>query len=214
MSISKKQLVANRQNAKKTNGPKTAEGKEVVKNNAFKHGLYSDNILINSPHLKESKTEYEYLLNCLIEELEPKTEYQFILVRKIVNCLWRNRRVINAETAQINRQLREVDSSLRYEATYDDAPGPDPDELEDADSARIRMETTAQKRADMVGIKLIPDDNFCVKILHYEMRLDRQMSRVYNQLRLLQLRDSLKSTSEQDNLLADPIVGMPESTSD
>ena len=209
--VSKKQLIANRQNAKKTNGPNTAEGKEIVKKNAFKHGLYSNNILINSPHLKESKTEYEYLLNALVDELEPKTPYQFILVGKIVNCLWRSRRVINAETSQINRQLREVDSNLKYEARHDDIP--DPDEIEDADSARIRMEIDAQKRADMVGIKLIPDDNFYIKILHYEMRLNRQMSRVYNQLRLLQLRASMGSKSEQDKLLTDPIDDIPESTS-
>ena len=209
--VSKKKILANRENGKKSNGPITTTGKEIAKNNAVKHGLYADSILINSPHLKESQTEYQYLLDCLVSELEPKTEYQFILVQKIVNCLWRSRRVLKAETSHINRQLRKVDSELRFEAKWNDEP--DPDELEDVDSARIRMEENFQKRADMVGVKSIPEDNFCIKILHYEMRLDRQMSRVYNQLRLLQLRNQLKPASEQNGLSNTLIADQPESTS-
>ncbi len=209
--VSEKQVVANRANGKKSNGPKTTSGKEIAKNNAVKHGLYSDSILINSRHLKESETEYQYLLDCLVAELEPTTEYQFILVQKIVNCLWRSRRILKAETSQINRQLRKVDSSLKYEAYGE--PKYDPDKLEDVDSARIRMEETAQKRADMVGVKSIPEDSFCMKILHYEMRLDRQMSRVYRQLRLLQLRDKAESMSPDNDSETDHIADPSESTS-
>ncbi len=184
--ISEKQLIANQKNCQKSTGPNTAEGKEIIKDNALKHGFFSNRILINSPHVNENKEEYDYLLDCLIDELEPKTQYQLILVQKIVNCLWRSRRIINAETSQINRQLRRVDSKLKFEAYDEPQPDQDCQELEDVETARLRMEETAQKRADMVGVNSIPDDNFCVKILHYEMRLDRQMTRVYNQLRLLQ----------------------------
>ncbi|MCP4704498.1 MAG: hypothetical protein GY865_07795 [candidate division Zixibacteria bacterium] len=209
--LSKKQKIANRENGKKSNGPKTANGKNIVKNNAVKHGFYSDSILINSPHLKENKEEYDYLLDCLIAELEPQTQYQFILVQKIVNCLWRSRRIINAETSQINRQLRKVDSSLKYEAYGEPQLGPD--ELEDVDSARIRMEETFQKRADMVGVKSIPDDHFCVRILHYEMRLDRQQSRAYLQLRLLQTKCISEPETEINQLKEAPIADPPESAS-
>ena len=37
--VSKKQQAANRRNSKKSTGPKTAKGKNVVKFNAVKHGL-------------------------------------------------------------------------------------------------------------------------------------------------------------------------------
>ncbi|MFZ0802696.1 MAG: hypothetical protein WBQ09_09725 [Terriglobales bacterium] len=44
-SISAKQLQANRQNAKRSTGPKTARGKAHSRFNALKHGLLSDKIM-------------------------------------------------------------------------------------------------------------------------------------------------------------------------
>ena len=198
MSISRKQLIANRENAKKSTGPKTQKGKQIVKNNAFKHGLYSDTILINSPNLKESKTEYDYLYNALVEELQPKTEYQYILVRKIVNCLWRSRRVIVAETAIINRQIDSLENHTHYNDLTEqlqqipDLP-PEPGIVDDMQELRSEI---ARKRSDLIATKAIPRIEDSMNILHYEMRLDRQISQAYCQLRLLQLRDYSKSTSD------------------
>ena len=45
MMVSKKQLVANKQNARK-GGVKTAEGKSLTRLNALKHGLLSEEILL------------------------------------------------------------------------------------------------------------------------------------------------------------------------
>jgi hypothetical protein len=116
MPISKKQLIANRQNAQKSTGPKTAHGKAVISRNAFKHGLYADDIIIDSPYLKENKVEYDLLLSSLIDELKPIGRFQEYLVCKIANCLWRSRRAIIAETAQINRQLKNVNADLRLDS--------------------------------------------------------------------------------------------------
>ena len=43
---SKKQIQANRRNARKSTGPKTAKGKAVVRLNALKHGLRAENALL------------------------------------------------------------------------------------------------------------------------------------------------------------------------
>ena len=43
---SKAQVKANRKNAKKSTGPKTAEGKEKVSKNAAKHGLFAAEAVI------------------------------------------------------------------------------------------------------------------------------------------------------------------------
>jgi hypothetical protein len=43
---SDKQMRANRQNARKSTGPKTPEGKAVARLNALKHGLLSQQILL------------------------------------------------------------------------------------------------------------------------------------------------------------------------
>ena len=40
-TISEKQLAANRENSKKATGPKTANGKRTVSQNATKHGIFA-----------------------------------------------------------------------------------------------------------------------------------------------------------------------------
>ena len=76
-------------NAKKSAGPKTAKGKRNVRHNAVKHGLYSPDIIINSPHLKENAEEYDLLPASVMAELKPVGLLQECLVRKIADCLWR-----------------------------------------------------------------------------------------------------------------------------
>lgn len=50
-----KQIIANRQNAKCSIGPKTEDGKAVVAKNALKHGIFSKQIVLE----EESKKEFE-----------------------------------------------------------------------------------------------------------------------------------------------------------
>jgi hypothetical protein len=51
----KKQVAANRRNAKKSTGPKSAPGKQVVRMNALKHGLQAEHVVIPARTLKNSK---------------------------------------------------------------------------------------------------------------------------------------------------------------
>jgi len=106
MPISEKQLIANRENGKKSNGPVTEEGKAVSCRNATKHGLYAKDIVIDAPGLKEDPEEYENIVVALFNEFCPVGEFQEQLVFKIANCLWRSRRVIRAETAHLRDMLK------------------------------------------------------------------------------------------------------------
>ena len=56
-TMSVKQLAANATNAQKSTGPKTPEGREISKRNAFKHGIFAKELLVPSLHLKESSAE-------------------------------------------------------------------------------------------------------------------------------------------------------------
>ncbi len=112
MTTTEKQIQTNRANAKKSTGPKTKEGKKISGRNAVKHGLYAHDLIINSPALAENEDEYNRMLAALINELQPAGVFQEHLVRKIANCLWRSRRVLRAETAQVKRQLHFINDSL------------------------------------------------------------------------------------------------------
>ncbi len=183
MPTSKKQIIANRLNAQKSVGPKTDEGKEIVARNAIRHGLYTKDIVIDSPHLKEDADEYDQMLESLIDELKPITDFQARLVEKIANCLWRSRRIIRAETANINHRLRDIDYEVDKVRDIDHfRHGED-------DSVEIEMEKEEHIRRNITGINSIPDESFSMTLLRYEMRLDRQMTRAYKLLKFLQLQN-------------------------
>jgi hypothetical protein len=181
MSVSKKQLIANRANALKSTGPNTDEGKDTISQNAVKHGFYCTDIIVNSPHLKEDPAEYELLLTSLFEELKPQTLLQEHLVRKIANSLWRSRRLIAAETARITQQLDTIDRDYIYVRHFGHVIG-----INDPGNKSIPPEDKNRAIANAIGMKSIPDETFGKSTLRYEMRLDRQLSIAYRLLRFLQ----------------------------
>ena len=186
MPTSKKQIAANRRNAKKSTGPSTPEGKAVASRNAIKHCLHSCDIILKSPHLNEDSSEYEQLVDSLIDELKPEGILQEHLVQKIANSLWRYRRVINAETSRINQQLETTADNIDkgyYDSFLDE---PDDTELDD--------ESTARRNADILGSKSVPDHSFRETLQHYEMRLDHQLTRAFRLLHQLQQPNQSEST--------------------
>ena len=172
MPATEKQRRANRRNAQKSTGPKTKKGKRISSQNAVKNGLYAHDLILNSPALKESQEEYECMLTLLIDELQPEGIFQEYLVRKIANCLWRSRRVIRAETAQVSRQLEVVDDDLALRARFAKLISKTASE-DDAHSP----EEKRRARAIAIGLQSIPNDNASHRLLRYEMRLDRQLTR-------------------------------------
>ena len=92
MTISDKQLEANRKNAK-LGGVKTEEGKEVSRLNALKHGLLSEVILLP----EEDEDALLKLGKQMRTELKPVGELELSLVDRITSNLWRLRRALKVE---------------------------------------------------------------------------------------------------------------------
>ena len=90
---SEKQDRANRQNARKSTGPKTPEGKAAVRHNAVKHGLLAEEVLI----LGEDEAAFKDLDERLRNELQPVGELEDMLVDRIVVARWRLRRLGRVE---------------------------------------------------------------------------------------------------------------------
>ncbi len=188
MSISEKQLQANRENAKKSTGPKSSQGKIASSGNSRVHGLYTDKLILNSSHLKEDKVEFELLLESLRYELDPQTLSQDYMVQKMAVCYWRSKRVIAAETAHINNQLNAIDDDWRYKellhAVVADTIGEE----------NLSVQKKDAYVANRVGVSSIPKDDFSKVILRYELRLDRQLSRCYRLFNQLKEREELLET--------------------
>ena len=98
---SEKQLRANQQNALKSTGPRTSEGKTVVSNNRMTHGILSSKLLLPN----ENEDEYRALLADLQNDLRPVGTLELTLVERIAVSLWRQRRLIRAETANVSLDM-------------------------------------------------------------------------------------------------------------
>ena len=204
MSVSKKQNRANRENAQKSTGPTTNEGKQTSSRNAVKHGLYSEQIVIRTANLIESEDEYNDLIESLYDELKPKTAMQECLVKKIAACLWRSRRAIAAETAHITRQIEKVGSDGPSRYMLEQIYGRE----RDLDTDPVSTDAFENIFRNLITIRSIPHFAGSYDVSKYEMRLDRAMMRAYTLLRMLQSPSKSKNKENKtNNHSADPESG-------
>ena len=90
---SDKQARANRENARKSTGPKTPEGKAATRLNAVKHGLLSQQVLLPG----EDAAALEELGERLRTELQPVGPLEDILAEQIIAAFWRLHRLRRVE---------------------------------------------------------------------------------------------------------------------
>ncbi len=82
---SEAQLKANAQNAKKSKGPTTPEGKARSSQNALKHGLRSGQPVLRT---LENPEEWKAHLKTFIDDAKPVGDIEFKLAEKAAMCLW------------------------------------------------------------------------------------------------------------------------------
>jgi len=113
MDVSERQLTANRENAKYSTGPKSKNGQAVACQNATRHGLFSSRLLLEG----EDPAEFQELLGELQLTLRPVGAVELGLVERIAVTMWRQRRLVCAETAtlQLSRQLKKIASGVSSE---------------------------------------------------------------------------------------------------
>jgi hypothetical protein len=82
------QIQANRSNAQKSTGPRTAEGKERASQNAVKHGLLAKEAVIQG----EDPAEFEMYREGMLRTLAPVGPVEEMLAERVVGLSWRLRR--------------------------------------------------------------------------------------------------------------------------
>lgn len=111
--LSSVQLEANRQNAKKSTGPRSAEGKQQSSRNATTHGVYARAYAIPRGVLAEDGDEVESFFEGLVEALGPRDALEQVVARRIASDdlrLARLERYESVSLGQVGRtQPGEVD---------------------------------------------------------------------------------------------------------
>ncbi len=83
-------------------GPRTPEGKKRSSRNALKHGIFSSALVLEN----ESPEEFASLVSAMSDQFKPEGAMENLLVEKLAMILWRHRRLIQAERAEIETKTR------------------------------------------------------------------------------------------------------------
>lgn len=169
------QLCANRSNAQKSTGPRTAEGKAMVGQNAVKHGLLARQAVIAG----EDLGEYEFYRDQMLAELGPEGAMESVLAQRAVGLAWRLRR---AERLQ----------NEAFDALYTkDTTGPLArltQSLRSKEQGRLdRDEEGRDLACGRVVVRDFSNARVLDRLLMYERRLEHSLYRTMAELQRLRL---------------------------
>src|SRR5687767_8036886 len=99
---SARRVAANRRNAQRSTGPRTAAGKRRASRNALKHGLCSPYACLEG----ECAATYATFVREVEEELQPRTPLQRSLIPHIANLMWRIDRLPQAQADMFQLELK------------------------------------------------------------------------------------------------------------
>ena len=101
--ISEKQIIANQQNALKSTGPTSDDGKSISKLNSLKHGILSKSSIITTGDGEEDLEMFEVITERLVEDFQPIGLAEEMLVDRIISSYWRLQRVMRAEVGEVRK---------------------------------------------------------------------------------------------------------------
>ena len=193
---SERQKAANQANALHSTGPKTPEGKAVVRLNALQHGLLAREVVLPG----EDADAFEDLWNRVRADLSPVGPIEELLVDRIANAMWRLGRLARAETALFHWRVHELKADRlakqvrSYQETFLDGPVFPTvirDKASHAEATEALGQATYERDRDevLLGRALDADategDTFA-KLARYETSLERSLFRTLYELRQIQ----------------------------
>ena len=194
------QMNANRENAKKSSGPKTDAGKANSSRNATKHGLTAANPLLPG----EEPDGLQRLRNDLCSRFRPVGDGEELLVTRIADLQWRLGRVFSHEAAIIRDNFYNIGQKdkfrdLRYHRQKADA---------EKDGEPLPAPPTPPDPADLAARAFNMDcagPNSLLKLSRYEGALDRSIDRCLRQLKVFQTaRIAQEPAQEPAKTVAEP----------
>ena len=192
-----RQIEANRRNALRSTGPKTDEGKQRTSQNAVRHGLTAETVIVPL----EDADDYQAFEQAVTADYDGETAVERELVLRLASLLWRLRRATSVETGL-----------LRIAHDYPIGRGPMQETLENQgcgvaalfprsqptaeqsnEHARKRHDTTSEVELDVARrfLRLADIDNGVFERLgRYEAALWRQVRQTLFTLEALRWRTS------------------------
>jgi hypothetical protein len=179
------QVLANRLNAQKSTGPRTAEGKAAVSQNAVKHGLSARLDVIKG----EDQAEFDRHREAMLGELAPVGAMEAMLAERVVNLSWRLKRVERTQNEAFDALLADRSSPL---AKLVQSLSP---------KGAGRVEGGPDGEGDLalgrVALKDFSNSRVLDRLLMYERRIEHSLYRTMAELQRLRLVRELDAPAEE-----------------
>jgi len=192
-ALSPRELAARRANAKKCTGPRTDEGKAAARLNAITHGFFAcdvvNPILDGSAHAEE----FNSLLDALLEEFQPESASERILVDEVAASCWRIRRILRYECRESWRN----EDAARRKATSATATESLLTSMGYEDNHRVRRRTAAKVRRSGLDALVLPSFSDLDKIVRIERIVKRNLYRALDSLERIQASRGRPQSSDQ-----------------
>jgi len=170
---SERQIAANRENAQKSTGPKTPEGRAAVRLNGVKHGLSAETLVL----MGENQADFDALIDSFEAEYQPATPTEELLVRQLVMAAWRQLRLYRAEAGFIRNEDRDRREAYR----------PDP---------YLALNPDCQLGRIALGDAV--NQNVLLNFHRFEVRLERSMRHAIQELRRCRADRLAKEMNQKD----------------
>jgi hypothetical protein len=172
---SARKIESNRQNSRRSTGPRTAAGKKRVSRNATRHGFFSKFLLVQHADGKESQSEFDDFYADVRKYLQPFDFFEELWAEKITVWSWRLRRLLRCESGLIARALAGHSYELHQSRAGDLA------EPESVSSISPEMDAITDHL-------FLPEKEELEKLLRYEAMINRQLNHAIAELERLQAR--------------------------
>ena len=183
---------ANRRSARKSTGPKTPEGKATVRQNARKHGLLSQEVLLPD----EDEEALQELGERLRNELQPVGELENLLVDRILSLTWRLRRLSRVEAGifawelydelaeRADREAHDHGTLLMDVLMASDTSVSETHRRRDAlaRAGKMRAKRDAEASLGRTFIRDAGNANAFSKLLRYETAIERGLYKALHEL--------------------------------
>ncbi|MGD2095260.1 MAG: hypothetical protein PVH77_09670 [Phycisphaerales bacterium] len=181
-------ITTNSQNAKKSTGPRSSEGKSTVSQNALKHGLSARKTVIST----ESQADFDLYRDRILTELAPFTPMESMLAERIVSLSWRLKRAGRIQNEVIDAMNEDHTNNPLAKLKKSFFPkNPDPDKT-DSSASPIDLALGRIAIRDFGGAKVLD------RLLMYERRIEHSLYRTILEFQRLRLIRDLKPTGGID----------------
>ena len=167
----KAQIKANQQNAQKSTGPQTAEGKAAVSQNAVRHGLFAAEAVIQG----EDPADYELYRDKYLAELLPVGMVESMLAERIVGLWWRLRRAERMQNESFEVLIAKIETDP-WQKTWRERAA----KAQDPRAGGLKLLLGWATKDDFSNSRVLD------RLLLYERRIENSLYKTINRLKQYQ----------------------------